>query len=302
MEILKCIENQTLVLNILSIVLVVIIAVILPLSFFASNNDRRDFLLKVVAILIVVSMCFMCNHPAVYALAVFIVATSITSLDFLEKLAAIFSKNDRYWQYRERVPTYQEQYNKVLGEVSVNKLKSNIHSQSDETEISNESDSKEKEALMDDSKIKGIDRELLMVEEVNKMLAFEAHIIKLLGHPDKGIFKPSNITGSVTYTTDSKEPLILDGIAEGPNHRYIIEIKGFVNIYELDSAIRQVRGLMQEFQKQNECNRFEKSLRALIVIYDHPAVINSIENDIGILRYDKIRDTFVNGEEIKNWI
>ncbi len=63
---------------------------------------------KLLGSLMVLAMSFASNHWAVYALAIFIVATLVTELDFLEKLAALFWNRDKYWDYRASKATPAE--------------------------------------------------------------------------------------------------------------------------------------------------------------------------------------------------
>ena len=56
--------------------------------------------IKLLGSLMVLTLAFSSNNAGVYALAIFIVATLVTELDFLEKLAAIFWNREKYWEYR----------------------------------------------------------------------------------------------------------------------------------------------------------------------------------------------------------
>ncbi len=63
---------------------------------------------KLLGSLMVLALSFAANDAAVYGLAIFIVATLVTDLDFLEKLAALFWNRDKYWDYRLKQASRQE--------------------------------------------------------------------------------------------------------------------------------------------------------------------------------------------------
>lgn len=61
---------------------------------------RASGSVKLLGSLMVLAMAFASNNGFVYALSIFIVATLVTDLDFLEKLAAMAWNRDKYWDYR----------------------------------------------------------------------------------------------------------------------------------------------------------------------------------------------------------
>lgn len=99
MDWVSLLTNQTLILNGLALVLAVITFALLILTLI-SEKRRSKLSLKLLGIFAVISLCYMANSTWVYAIGVFIIATSITTLDFLEKLAAIVWRNDKYWEYK----------------------------------------------------------------------------------------------------------------------------------------------------------------------------------------------------------
>ncbi|MEY2565449.1 MAG: hypothetical protein QOH88_3642 [Verrucomicrobiota bacterium] len=54
---------------------------------------------KLLGTLFVTALCFAANHLSAYLLGIFIIATLVTELEFLEKLAAIFWNRKEYWEY-----------------------------------------------------------------------------------------------------------------------------------------------------------------------------------------------------------
>ena len=68
----------------------------------------REFALQVAGVMLIVSLALIAGNPWVYFGAVFIIATLVTSLDFLEKLAAIIRGSPEYFDYLKGVAKSSE--------------------------------------------------------------------------------------------------------------------------------------------------------------------------------------------------
>ena len=60
----------------------------------------RSHSTRLLALLLVVGLALFANHPVTYFAALFIVATAVTELEFLQNLAAIIRGNKEYFQYK----------------------------------------------------------------------------------------------------------------------------------------------------------------------------------------------------------
>ena len=58
--------------------------------FFSYYEKNRASIVKLIGSALVLALAFAANNAFTYGLAIFIVATLVTDLDFLEKLAALF--------------------------------------------------------------------------------------------------------------------------------------------------------------------------------------------------------------------
>ncbi|MHB2138320.1 hypothetical protein ACX64L_10255 [Pseudomonas monsensis] len=63
---------------------------------------------------LVLSLAFAANNVWTYGLSIFIVATLVTELQFLEKLAAMFTNRDKYWDFLAQQSTPQQSKQKAL--------------------------------------------------------------------------------------------------------------------------------------------------------------------------------------------
>ena len=68
--------------------------------FFSFCEKNRSSIVKLIGSALVLALAFAANNAFTYGLAIFIVATLVTDLDFLEKLAALFWNRDKYWEYQ----------------------------------------------------------------------------------------------------------------------------------------------------------------------------------------------------------
>lgn len=78
------------------------IGVMLATIFRVMLPPQTQAPVKLLGCLMVLAMVFAANDQMTYPLGIFIVATQMTNLDFLETLAALFTKDKSYWASRAR--------------------------------------------------------------------------------------------------------------------------------------------------------------------------------------------------------
>lgn len=81
-------------------------------SFISADSSR----IKLIGSGLVLSLAFAANNVWTYALSIFIVATLVTELQFLEKLAAMFTNRDKYWDYLAQKSTPEQAQQKAAFE------------------------------------------------------------------------------------------------------------------------------------------------------------------------------------------
>lgn len=86
--------------------LALIIAIVcLLLSFL---NAQKGHGTKLFSIMLVASLALFSSHWGTYFAAIFIVATAVTELEFLQNLAAIIRKDENYFKYRKEAFSKEE--------------------------------------------------------------------------------------------------------------------------------------------------------------------------------------------------
>lgn len=92
-------------------------------------EKQRAHATKLFAIMIVVSLSFFASHWGTYFAAIFIVATAVTELDFLQNLAAIISKDKNYFEYRKEALSKEQNIKRKAEEVVEEEFKKTMKSQ-----------------------------------------------------------------------------------------------------------------------------------------------------------------------------
>ena len=67
-------------------------------AFLSLSDKRRDHSLKILGIASIICLSLFAKNAAVFFAGVFIIATAITSIEFLENLAAIISRSKEYFE------------------------------------------------------------------------------------------------------------------------------------------------------------------------------------------------------------
>jgi hypothetical protein len=90
------------------------------------NEKHRSHATKLFAIMTVVSLAFFSSHWGTYFAAIFIVATAVTELDFLQNLAAIISKDKNYFDYRKEALSKEQNIKRKAEEIVEEEFKSTL--------------------------------------------------------------------------------------------------------------------------------------------------------------------------------
>ncbi|MEX1027517.1 MAG: hypothetical protein WD049_05855, partial [Candidatus Paceibacterota bacterium] len=80
----------------------------LILAFFGLRRRLRSTSLRLSAIFFLVTFTLFADHGVTYFAAIFIIATAVTELDFLQNLAAIIRGDKNYFDFRREYLTQHE--------------------------------------------------------------------------------------------------------------------------------------------------------------------------------------------------
>jgi hypothetical protein len=77
-------------------------------AFLSLIRNKMDHCLKLSAILFIISVSLFANNPYCYFAAIFIIATAVTQLDFLQNLAAIIRGSKEYFDYQKETKSTKD--------------------------------------------------------------------------------------------------------------------------------------------------------------------------------------------------
>lgn len=84
---------------------------------FSFKESLRSHSTRLFALSLVATLALFANHWTVFFAAVFIVATAVTELEFLQNLAAIIRKDENYFKYRKEALSNEDVTKKTSSEV-----------------------------------------------------------------------------------------------------------------------------------------------------------------------------------------
>jgi len=267
-DILPYLQNPSAIATLLGIVSFIVSLPFLIISLF--QRDKFKTSLKITGTCFVISLSFLANNTIVYALAIFIVATFITKLDFLENIAAIFWGRSEFWEYKASLSkaTPVEVQNKIDDEI------------------------KQKPILRKPSET--------IVSMRTKALQFETSAIAAL--KTSMIFPQCQIRTQVRLRVGQRVRYVIDAIVYTPKTNYIIEIKSYYNTRILERTVDQVQDYMKAYIAFKIKNHIIPNIKGIIVIPSRVSVGDDLIRGIAILKFDLNSDSFTNTEVIKKWI
>lgn len=228
---------------------------------------------KVLGTLLVLAICFASNNGFVYAIGIFIVATLVTELEFLEKLAAIVWNRKEYWDYLKVKATPTEIEAKLKEEIA-----------------------------MEPEEIEGEASPLSIPQERAQKIVKDAYDFyqKAL----KALKKPGGPLKFIKLEEETRlrgegHDFILDGIAHSDKAIYIIEIKSTrprdltLPVYQLDRYIQAYRRYAEERRVSS------KPIRGILVL-PSGSVERDWTKDVPILKFNAYDETFSNIDKVKN--
>lgn len=100
--------------------------------FISFSEKQKSHSTKIFSIMLVASLSLFSAHWATYFAAIFIVATAVTELEFLQNLAAIIRKDENYFNYKKEALSKTENIRRKAEEALEEEF--TAESESDQTE------------------------------------------------------------------------------------------------------------------------------------------------------------------------
>jgi hypothetical protein len=266
---------------------------LMPFSFGSGEVgiNRRRFC----GAFLLLSLAFEASSAGVYAIAVFIVATLITELNFLSGLAAIFW--DRPWAF-QRPASNSEIEDKERQETEAES--SGI---SGTTAIEGGGDFPEEEpANVEVSADRGQyeSRDSMRKGGVSGAAAFEHEVVRALNR--SRLFDSFESQVALASVASPGTALaVVDGVGKVALRQYVVEIKWQLN--DPDAVVSQLRFAMDALENTPEIRRrlIRIPVRGILITGDKRAPEFWGDNIIS-LHFDQSTRTFSNLERVKKWV
>jgi len=234
--------------------------------------------IKLLGSLMVLALAFAANNGFVYSLAIFIVATLVTDLDFLEKIAALFWNRDKYWEYRMGRATPSEVKARVTSEAQ-----QEVEAEGLPTAEAKPEETREKP---DPSAIKSFVADAMSFERA-------VHNALIAG---QGPFSPAKINTNRKILSSSGS-VELDAIIETPTADYVIEIKYSKRPHVLLNALAAVERGVRAYRAYLDERGIVKEVIPVAVIPASVSAPSLFRSAMPVLQFDSGEQKFVNQEE-----
>lgn len=204
----------------------------------------RGHATKLLAILFVASLALFANHWSTYFAALFVIATAVTELEFLQNLAAIIRGNKEYFDYKKQSLSSEQKAKKIeseqkeLVELGISKPKSSL----------DKKDSVERKGPPSLSKI--IEAEKMVMDRME--LYFDKKI-------DRNV---SISSGSRHLELDGLIPSVIDDVVP----ETIIEVKFIRNIASFNRIKRMFPHIENMARVYNDITRQIAKIHLVLVI------------------------------------
>lgn len=234
--------------------------------------------IKLLGSLMVLGLAFAANNGFVYSLAIFIVATLVTDLDFLEKIAALFWNRDKYWEYRMGQTTPSEVTARVTNEAQ--------QEVAAESSVAPEAGEEKAPERPDQSAISSF---------VANAISFERSVQKAL-ISGQGPFSPAKINTNRKLLSSSGA-VELDAIIETPTADYVVEIKYSKRPHVLLNALVSAQRGVNAYRAYLNERGIVKDVIPVAVVPAGVSAPSLFSGAMPVLKYDSAEQKFVNQQE-----
>jgi hypothetical protein len=243
-----------------------------------------DLAVKLLGSFFVVAICFAAQNGVVYSIGVFVIATLVTELQFLEKLAALVWNRKEYWDY--------------LGKASKSEIERKVaeeekHRQQVADEEKGSVAAKGASASAPSLQPDNAASAKAVVSGIHFHRAVTRALSELLPLPAQ------SVRGDVKIHLAGRTFLV-DAIINTAIATYVVEIKAGYSARLIKDAVQHVRRQIDEFGDFLLGTRRDSAiLRGLIVIPPAPDAPLVVE-DMPLLQFNPIKRVFLNDKEVRN--
>ncbi|MEG3620178.1 hypothetical protein V5T82_17065 [Magnetovibrio sp. PR-2] len=249
------------------------------------RNANQKLQTQLIGSLFVLAIAFSSNDNWVYFISIFVVATTITDTQFLEKIFALSMRSEKFFDY-------------LIADA--NKEEAKRKAEADLARDTSNTDADDVEAVEpispEDVGPEGIEDGLeepvhtpIKADLVNQAMAFEEAVITNLNQ--KNIpFEFQDVLGMAKITSGPKTYL-LDAIIQTKAVHYIIEIKVAERPSALINAVEQLELYKSAYEGYLKERRTKAAVQPLIIV-PHSSRVSSQFRGIPVVKFDAETKTF----------
>ncbi|WP_325892988.1 hypothetical protein [Grimontia sp. NTOU-MAR1] len=249
------------------------------------KSDRK-LVTQLLGAILVVSISFSAHSALVYTISVFVIATLVTELQFLEKIAALIWNRKEYWEYLTGKASREDIEEKARSEVDEELEKESIAG-TDEVEAVEEVEEPPTGITDTEEKSPPVDRNQL----VKQALQFERSVLTALDTGNipfshKSFHKELRISGSGRGS-------IIDGVIETKDVHYLIEVKNVTRPSALINAVHQIEFYKTTYENYLRERNISVAVQPLIIVPQEASAPSNFRG-IPVAKYDVNTKEFFN--------
>lgn len=249
-------------------------------------NRRTDLSVKLTGSILVLSMSFAAQNGFVYGIGVFVIATLVTELQFLEKLAALVWNRKEYWEYLSKASPREVQEKIARDEAAI--AEGPTHQGPPELQGSHS-----------DAMGPTGGKTPRSPASANGY-HFHRAVISAL-QSDQNPIPALGIRSDVKLRHRGRD-VIVDALIETSSTIYIVEIKAGSTPRLLNAAVAQVKRHIEELFPILAGQRYAAyPVRGIIIVPPNPDAPISV-GGVPVLQFDMERKQFVNGEAFQRYL
>ena len=234
-------------------------------------RSERGIGIKLLGAIFVTGLCFAANNWSAYLLGIFIVATLVTELEFLEKLAAIFWNRKEYWEYLIKRASPKDVDRKLEREVR-------------EQEIENRD--------LQGEQVRRPENETMQL-----YARFERAALDALERPTSPL-RFTKLHRNILLSGPNTR-FVVDAVGEAPGASYIIEVKFARRLRDWHRVADQLSRYSDAFLVFRRQRGRDDEIRKIVIVPTGGFLDNQI-GDAAVLHFDMEVGSFTNLAEVRN--
>lgn len=241
-----------------------IFAVVFSIFALFFSHSISEKLFKCSAVFLVFIITLLADNPGVYGVSVFIIATMITKLEFLENLAAIVWGRDKFFEMR-------------IGLASTKDIKENLEAEENQL-------------------LTGIQKVLKPKNIREDIINFENTVLYNLLN-EKLFLQVKN---ELALKVENRSYFV-DALGLTSDKDFFIEIKMTDRTGIILSSINKLKEIMSIYSQNNKYFLLGRDFKGILVVKS-TSKVDDIINGVFVLKFDEQQNKFINIEKLKEFI